>query len=380
MPGVLYAKSALLVGVCASLLSCGGARATGVAEAAEAPTETAGDAWVAVTDAPDTLELSDTLKLSRHPLGRVLRADWEPPGVLLVAYQPELEEALAELVAAASHETDVFVLASPEQLKDRRFSGRIGALAARAIAVKHDTPWIRDYGPLEVISEKDGRIWVDLSYYEERPLDDALPVQLSRLVDVQLESYVLEAEGGGVASNGAGVCAMTTSSFDKAVAYEPTAGRTEGLLWVLGCQSLAVVASVTGEETGHIDVFAQFLAQDLVAVAQMDPEYNSVVAAQLDAAAEAIVTAAEALEQSMRVVRVPMHTLGPRFYTYVNGTRVGKRFLVPHYRTVGASLELTAYRRLQLALPGVKLVPVRADPMVEQGGAVHCLTLGLGAS
>jgi agmatine deiminase len=326
------------------------------------------------------VKLSESLKVAYRPLGRVLRADWEPPEVLLVTYKSDLHESLAEVVAAAAKETDVYVLASPKELRNRRSRGRIDALAGHIISMNHDTPWIRDYGPLEVVSERNGRIWIDLSYYEDRPLDDALPLELSRMAHVQLETYSLVGEGGGVVSNGVGVCAMTTSTFDAAVEYDASAERTEGLLWVFGCQSLAVVPSLSGEETGHVDIAVQFLAQDLVAVAEMDPDYNGLVATELDMAVESVMAAAEALGQSMRVVRVPMHSLGPRFYTYVNGTRVGQSFLVPHYRTVAASLEQAAYRRLRQAMPGVKLVPIYADPMVEQGGAVHCVTLGLGAS
>jgi agmatine/peptidylarginine deiminase len=40
-------------------------------------------------------------------------------------------------------------------------------------------------------------------------------------------------------------------------------------------------------------------------------------------------------------------------------------------------LEKEAYDALSASMPGVELVPVPADDMIELEGAVHCLALGL---
>jgi hypothetical protein len=44
---------------------------------------------------------------------------------------------------------------------------------------------------------------------------------------------------------------------------------------------------------------------------------------------------------------------------------------------VSKKLEAEAHRRLARALDGIRVVDVDSDDMIESGGAVHCVTLGL---
>ena len=87
--------------------------------------------------------------------------------------------------------------------------------------------------------------------------------------------------------------------------------------------------------------------------------------------------AAAALGQGLEVVRVPLVADGGAYFAYLNGTRIDDVYLVPSYRAVPRALQRRAYKALQAAMPGVTLVPVPSDEMVELGGAVHCITLGL---
>jgi hypothetical protein len=50
---------------------------------------------------------------------------------------------------------------------------------------------------------------------------------------------------------------------------------------------------------------------------------------------------------------------------------------VPSYSNVSRKLEREAHQRLSDALVGVKVVAVDSDEMIESGGAIHCVTLGL---
>ncbi len=327
----------------------------------------------------DSVELgiASVLALTGCTPQRRLRGDWEPPETLLLAFTHEWRDSLAELVAAARPQTNVFLLASDAELGDPEFASWSHRHGVTTIKVEHDTPWVRDYGPLEVVDERGRRRWVDLSYYDERPLDDALPQQLARFAGVELESYWLQGEGGALASNGRGVCAMTQPSLEGLLQGMTNDDRMESLMELLGCHSLAIVPALANEQTGHVDVVVQFLGPDLAVVAEMDPKVDPEAAEGLDAAASALASAATAVGQKLDVVRIPMHVAGEAFFTYVNGTRLRERFLVPYYYRVDPRVQAQAYARLREALPGVTLVPIHADPMVLRGGAVHCLTLGL---
>jgi len=328
----------------------------------------------------DTVELgiASVLALTGCAPKRRLRGDWEPPETLLLAYTHEWRDSLAELIAAAQPQTHVFLLASDAELEDREIAAWFGRHHVSTIRIEHDTPWVRDYGPIEVLDERGRRRWVDLSYYDERPLDDALPEQLARLARVEVESYWLQGEGGALAGNGRGVCAMTQPSLEGLLQGMTNDDRLESLMEMLGCHSLAVVPALANEQTGHVDVLVQFLGPELAVVAEMDPKVDREAAEGLDASADALAAAATAVGQKLDVIRVPMHVAGEAFFTYVNGTRLRERFLVPYYYRVDPRVQSQAYSRLREALPGVTLVPIHADPMVLRGGAVHCLTLGLG--
>ena len=170
---------------------------------------------------------------------------------------------------------------------------------------------------------------------------------------------------------------MTQPSLEGLLQGLTNDDRMESVMELLGCHSLAVVPALANEQTGHVDILAQFLGPEVAVVAEMDPKVDRQSAEELDAAAGALAAAAEAVGQKLNVVRVPMHVAGEAFFTYVNGTRLREEFLVPFYHRVDPRVQAKAYSRLREALPGVTLVPIHADPMVLRGGAVHCLTLGL---
>jgi agmatine/peptidylarginine deiminase len=138
-----------------------------------------------------------------------------------------------------------------------------------------------------------------------------------------------------------------------------------------------VLPALPREQTSHADVMVQFLAQDVAAVAVMDPAHAPEAAERLDLAVGALRRVARALGERLRVIRIPMHAEGDVFYSYLNSTRVHDLLFVPDYRAVRPALQAEAHAKLQAALPDVTLIKVPADYMVPLGGAIHCITLGL---
>ena len=313
----------------------------------------------------------------RHP-SRVLRGDWEPPETLLLAYEHQWPHVLGELVAASRSDARVVVVLKPEQDREREVHRWLDTLDVETLVLQHDSPWIRDYGPFEVRDE-DGRWrWADMAYDAERPLDDFLPEALGRLAGMTVERYRLYLDGGGLISNGAGHCAMTETSFSSFAGTAPLDTAIEAIE-KLGCEVLTIVPPLSDEETGHIDVLAQFLSAEVVAVAEIDAGTRPTDARALDRTVELLLAGAEHLKQRLRIVRVPLVVKDGTYFSYVNGTRLSRTFLVPAYLAVPEPLEALAYRRLESGLPrDVALAPVFVDEIVELGGAIHCVTLGVG--
>ena len=305
-----------------------------------------------------------------------LRGDHEDNNLLLLVWQPEWEDAVKHVAASAARDVEVQILvprgawAASRPL--RRWAERncVGVSFQR-----YDTAWIRDYGPLQF--DQGGKVtWRDFGYDQERPEDDALPVQLAADFGVPLEMSKERLDGGGLVNNGNGLCVMTDRSLDEFMT-ESGHRRANRFAAALGCEALTVVSALPEEQTGHADVSVQFLARDLVAVASMDHTNYPLHARLLDRAADAIVRAADRMHQPMRVLRVPMTHDGEVFYSYVNAVRGGSNLFVPSYRQVPLEIETAAHTALALGVPHLKVVAVPSDEIAEYGGALHCITLGL---
>lgn len=307
------------------------------------------------------------------------RADYAPPDLLAITYDEDWSEALVDLVHIARGQTRVVVLAHPDEIGDPVFGRWLRRHGAEVFVAPHDTPWVRDYGPLQLVDETGRTAWLDFEYSVDRPDDDALPLLLGKYFDAEVVRYPVTVDGGAVISNGRGLCAMTMVSFDETALAPDDVESVDALLAALGCHALAVVPFLDDEETGHVDVFAQFTAPDTVVVASVSRAIHAGHATMLDRAARILGEAAAAIGQRLTVHRVPMMVDAELFYTYVNGVRLPGGFLVPRYFSVDAELELRAYASLDTALGGLPLFPVDADAMVYRGGALHCLALGLGA-
>ena len=251
------------------------------------------------------------------------RGDWEPIDLLVLVHNPEWERALRFMVERARTRVPVQVLMPVEQQSTSEFRAWSKTRCVGLSEVKLNTPWIRDYGPLQVF-DGSAVTWLDYAYYPDRRLDDGLPGGLGDLFQVPVQSEIPHVDGGGLVSNGRGLCAMTDTSLADAGMHLQSHTELERFVAEMGCNGLAVLPSLPEEQTGHADVIAQFLAPDVVAVADMsgDGEAAAQNAELLDLAVGALRRTANALGQPLRVVRVPMHASGAVFYSYLNVVRV----------------------------------------------------------
>jgi agmatine deiminase len=292
----------------------------------------------------------------------IQRGDWELPDILLLAEDFDWHDSL-EIIVAAAHQDGmpVYIMSNQNDFQKEDYLWVLNnQYEAEILRVSYDTPWIRDYGPLQ-LKESGNRIhWLDFGYTDERPYDDAVPQQLADYMDMPIENGDYYLEGGAIAS------------VDPDNVEEFNAFRQE-----LGCRAIAVLPAITGESTGHADIIAQFFSSDIVAVAVVDQDVSSEISAELVEAAASLAAAAHSIGQRLRIIRLPIHVEGENFYSYVNGTRLRKAYLVPSFKNVPLEKELMAYDVIRSAIPEVRLIQIPSDKMVERGGAVHCITLGL---
>jgi agmatine/peptidylarginine deiminase len=201
---------------------------------------------------------------------------------------------------------------------------------------------------------------------------------LSSVWNIPRENVNWGLQGGAIIGNGFGLCASTIEAFQQYGIDPEEPDVIDPLLTQIGCSVLALVPALANEETKHIDMFAQFTAPDSVVIATVDERVSPDDAERLDSATWGLIQAAAVFGIELKVDRIPL-PVGKKnlYYSYINGLRLADTFLVPSYKSVPPEEERNAYRALASAIPGISLVAVPADTMIELYGAVHCLSLGL---
>src|SRR5688572_7681514 len=262
------------------------------------------------------------------PVQRTLVGDWAPVDAVLVAASESWPDTLAPLLSSLATRTHAHLLVQNGSSAGRvdRFVAGFGA-AERAnlhrLPLTVDSPWVRDYGPLQVRTRSGEVTWLDAEYAERR-LDDAIPAALARHFGVAIETLPWSLDGGALASDGAGLCLSTFEYFQTHAI--PRAGPIlqRELMPAIGCTTLVFVPGLRDEDTGHVDLLAQFLSPEAVMIATIDAGLDPDESRRLDATAEAIVDAAGDLGRELAIVRVPLGVgVGGELYTYINGLRVG---------------------------------------------------------
>lgn len=336
------------------------------------------------------IEAVERAERPKPPRGVALRlpGEFEKQRALLVGCHTliwEEPELFVDLVAAVGARLDV--VAVVRNRAEHRWALKLLAKRqvpierVRFVEIPHDTMWARDYGPL-IARRGDGRpVPLDLDYsLHVRPADDALPRQFARHLKLRPVAVPLKLDGGNLLSNGQGLCVAT-----ETLLYANLGGiRTEkairqSMRKFFGATEVVLLEPLAGESTGHVDMFVTFTAADTVVVGSYDPRQDAVNAAVLDRNA-ARLAQVEVGGRPLRVERIPMPDNSDGVWrTFTNVVYANGALLMPSYGKTDAQAQARAaalYRRL---LPGWKIVPIDASGVTRQGGALHCVTMNLGA-
>jgi len=332
------------------------------------------------------------LVLESKPVdGRVLRGDYEPPDRVLLVFTEiwaDTTRTIAEQALASGAKVSIVLEAENPRWKMTRMVGDLARRYEDRITVLDgsvDTPWVRDWGPIQLARGDDRGsrrpLWLDADYDDlDRQQDDKTPVLLGRMFETEVVELPWPLDGGAFISNGEGLCVLTIEYLDEQgiVWDEEDLGH---LLAQLGCRATALVPTLIGEETKHADMIAQFVAPNRLLMAEVIDELDgdSEDALRLRAAERGILQAAAALHIKLEVIHVPTPpTRGsdnPR--SYVNGLRLADRYLMPSYPQLDEHWDLGAWSAVQRALGDIPVVAVDTTMMIGSGGAIHCAALGV---
>jgi agmatine deiminase len=261
------------------------------------------------------------------------------------------------------------------------------------VGIETDDAWIRDYGPIFVVRDADDGQGAALAChdfrfntwggkYETRGRDDVVPQHIARELGLPIWVHDFVLEGGSIDVNGQGT-AMTTAQCLLNPNRNPDKSRqqietklhetlgTRHVIWLPG--------GIHGDDTdGHIDDVARFVTPNTVAAVSAPPGHrdHDVTQANLRALRAAVDQDGEPLG----VIELPVPE--PIYYDYPDGRGLlpasyanflfaNGHLFVPVF---GQHADDRALEVLSRALPGYRVVPVRADRLVVGLGALHCLS------
>lgn len=318
--------------------------------------------------------------------GRLLRGDFEVPDRVLLVYSrswPRVTEHIAEQVLDSGSELAMLLEVDSSRSKLTRLSKQLGERHGDRVEMLDtsvDTPWVRDWGPLQ-LRRGEHPLWLDADYDDaERAADDHAPQWLAKQHAVEVAELPWALDGGAFISNGAGLCVLSFEYLDtQGISWDD--GDLGGLLDQLGCRATALVPTLVAEQTKHVDMVAQFVTPTRLMLAQIIDEVggHGEDAQRLQAAELGIRAAARSLGFELQVIHVPTppneRWKNPR--SYVNGLRLADRYLMPSYPELGHTWESAARAAVQLAVDEVPVVQIDATEMIAIGGSIHCASLGL---
>jgi agmatine/peptidylarginine deiminase len=315
-----------------------------------------------------------------------LPGEFERQRAILVSCHEFIQDApelLAEIVAQVQGRVEVIALVNDVvesmRAQDALVQRGLPRHHIRFAEVPHDTMWCRDYGPILVEGSKGDVVAVDARYiHASRPLDDDVPLALCRQLKLPVVSAPFRIEGGNLLSNGHGVCVTTTHVLTTNADQSDEHSIRAAMRQCFGAEQAIFLEPLSGEPTGHVDMFATFTSRNTIVVGQYDRETDAVNSEILDRNARRLAQV-RTNHGTLRVIRVPMPPRdGAIWRTYTNVVYANGLLLVPAYPSVddaGRTAALNIYREL---LPRWEVVAIDTARLAKLGGAIHCVTMNLG--
>ncbi len=342
----------------------------------------------------------DTVITTPATLGYRMPAEWEPHQATWISWPhnraswPGKFETV-ELVMVQA----VTALASSETVRinvlDREHEAHVRRLLGRPEILKqvqfHRFPtndaWCRDHGAIFVTRTGGERklLAIDCDYnawggkYPPYDLDNAIPRQMAKALNVPRWEAGMVLEGGSIDVNGAGVL-LTTEQCLLNPNRNPELSRCqieERLCALFGVEKILWLGDgIVGDDTdGHVDDLTRFVSQDtVVTVVEEDPQDENFQALQDNLRRLKSMTLQDG--RPLRVITLPMPSPivheGQRLpASYANFYIANRVVLLPCFNDVN---DARAMETLQACFPSRRVVGIDCTDLVWGLGAFHCLT------
>ncbi len=317
-------------------------------------------------------------------------AEWEEIDALMVTWTSFIP-TLREIVKYARMECDVYIICEDSnEVKDDLLSHDIPIENVFCIEADYNTIWCRDYGQWNIYTNNVDSLYLgDWLYNRPRPEDDVVPLVISDFTGIPIyqtteEPYDLVSTGGNFMCDGWGTGFSSKLILDAyqggGMTITPQNEDTVDMIMneFMGIHTYIKMETLPYDEIHHIDMHLKLLDEETLLVG----EYPDGVAdgPQIEENLEYVLNNFNSVFGTpYKVVRIPMPPDGGNDYpdeggayrTYTNCVFINKTVLVPVYEE---EFDTTAMRILQENLPGYKIQGINCNSIINQLGAIHCIT------
>jgi agmatine deiminase len=297
---------------------------------------------------------------------------------------PEVQRNLATiaLTIAGYEPVSMLVRQSDLSLAKRLMGDKI-----ELIVCPHDDLWMRDSGPVFVITENGDKAAVDFNFNgwgEKQDYDDDAEVAafVGSRAGVRRIKTDLVLEGGGIEIDGQGTAIITESCVLNAT-RNPGVSKTQcerELERLLGLEKIIWLPGIKGKDItdGHTDFYARF-ARPGVVIAGYDPDPASFDHAVTKRHLEILRKTTDAQGRRLELVvleapsRVREKFANDEFAAgYINFYVCNGAVIAPEFGDPRA--DTAASRALQSVFPEREVIQINVDGIAAGGGGIHCTT------
>jgi agmatine deiminase len=332
-------------------------------------------------------------------LGYRFPAEWEPQEAVWFAWPSRedlwpgrlerVRKQLAELYVLAAKYQAVRVLCaagSQEQLLGLLHSVG-GADGIELYDYATDDIWIRDFGPLFLLSEDSSNLCIaDWRFnawgnkFPQQKKDDLASAWVADRLGLRRFAFESILEGGAIESNGAGQLMTTEAVLLNANRNGKTSTQLmeEQLCSGLGVDSvLWLKDGLAGDDTdGHIDNLARFFKSDGILIADTADNRNPNFHA-LQANMKRLQDFRTPEDRPFASVQLPLPSLTdddgePLAASYLNYLVLNGAVLVPTYGQ--PELDSAALEILSDCFPDREVIDFDCSDIIHEGGALHCMS------
>lgn len=261
----------------------------------------------------------------------------------------------------------------------------IGTSAVELIVCPLNDLWMRDTGPVFVLTEAGAKAAVDFNFNgwgkkQDYALDAKVAGFVTKRAGVKGLTTKLVLEGGGIEVDGHGTAIITESCVlndNRNPGVSKTACEAE-LKTLLGLAKIIWLPGIKGKDItdGHTDFYARF-ARPGVVVAGYDPDPNSFDHAVTKKHLEILTAATDADGRKLEVVvleapQTVRKTDEDFAAGYINFYVCNGAVIVPEFGDARADAK--AKTKLKSLFPGRVIEQLNIDGIAAGGGGIHCTT------